>query len=64
MPQHLIFDPYVDTEGKHRWRLTHTNGNILADSAEGYENLGDMMTAWNTILVSLQTASFEYRTIQ
>jgi amphi-Trp domain-containing protein len=27
---------YEDAEGKHRWRLVHDNGNIIADSAEGY----------------------------
>ena len=30
------FELYVDREGKHRWRLVHNNGNILADSGEGY----------------------------
>lgn len=30
------FEVYLDSEGKHRWRLVHDNGNILADSGEGY----------------------------
>ena len=30
------FELYVDRAGKHRWRLVHDNGNILADSGEGY----------------------------
>jgi uncharacterized protein YegP (UPF0339 family) len=30
------FELYEDTEGKHRWRLRHANGNIIADSGEGY----------------------------
>jgi hypothetical protein len=30
------FELYVDREGKHRWRLVHDNGNIIADSGEGY----------------------------
>ena len=30
------FELYEDQEGKHRWRLVHRNGNILADSGEGY----------------------------
>lgn len=33
-----ILDPYVDDAGEHRWRLIHVNGNIVADSAEGYVN--------------------------
>jgi len=30
------FELYEDREGKWRWRLRHDNGNILADSGEGY----------------------------
>ena len=30
------FELFEDKEGKWRWRLKHTNGNILADSGEGY----------------------------
>jgi uncharacterized protein YegP (UPF0339 family) len=30
------FEVYRDTAGKWRWRLVHENGNILADSGEGY----------------------------
>ncbi len=30
------FEAYEDNAGKHRWRLVHDNGNIIADSGEGY----------------------------
>ena len=30
------FEVYEDAESKWRWRLVHDNGNILADSGEGY----------------------------
>lgn len=30
------FELYVDRAGEHRWRLVHDNGNVLADSGEGY----------------------------
>jgi uncharacterized protein YegP (UPF0339 family) len=30
------FEVYVDEADEHRWRLVHDNGNILADSGEGY----------------------------
>ena len=30
------FELYEDSEGKWRWRLVHDNGNIIADSSEGY----------------------------
>ncbi|MDS0284563.1 HVO_2922 family protein [Haloarcula onubensis] len=30
------FDLYEDNAGKWRWRLVHDNGNIIADSSQGY----------------------------
>ena len=30
------FERYEDRGGEHRWRLRHRNGNIIADSGEGY----------------------------
>ena len=30
------FEMYVDKAGEYRWRLVHQNGNIIADSGEGY----------------------------
>lgn len=30
------FELFEDAEGQWRWRLVHDNGNILADSGEGY----------------------------
>jgi uncharacterized protein YegP (UPF0339 family) len=30
------FQLYEDRAGQHRWRLLHDNGNIIADSGEGY----------------------------
>jgi amphi-Trp domain-containing protein len=32
------FELYEDAEGKWRWRLVHDNGNIIADSSEGYSS--------------------------
>ncbi|WP_227352912.1 HVO_2922 family protein [Haladaptatus salinisoli] len=31
------FELYRDARGEWRWRLVHDNGNIIADSGEGYE---------------------------
>lgn len=31
-----VFELYEDRGGEFRWRLRHRNGNILADSGEGY----------------------------
>ncbi len=30
------FELYEDKAGEYRWRLRHSNGNIIADSGEGY----------------------------
>ena len=30
------FEVYEDSAGQYRWRLEHVNGNIIADSSEGY----------------------------
>ena len=30
------FEVYEDRSGEWRWRLVHDNGNIIADSGEGY----------------------------
>ena len=32
------FELYRDGKGEHRWRLVHDNGNVIADSGEGYRS--------------------------
>lgn len=34
---------YQDAKGEWRWRLKASNGRILADSGEGYNNLSDCL---------------------
>lgn len=38
MPSTPTFEVYLDSAGEWRWRLVATNGNIIADSGEGYES--------------------------
>ena len=33
-----VFEVYEDRAGQWRWRLVHDNGNIIADSGEGYSS--------------------------
>jgi uncharacterized protein len=33
----MTFELYKDKKGEFRWRLRHSNGNILATSSEGYK---------------------------
>ena len=35
------FEVYQDADGDYRWRLRAGNGEIIADSAEGYRNKAD-----------------------
>ncbi len=35
------YEIYKDTVGQYRWRYWSSNGNIIADSAEGYINKAD-----------------------
>jgi uncharacterized protein len=30
------FEVYKDKSGEYRWRLVHTNGQVIANSGEGY----------------------------
>lgn len=36
MPRAPTFELYRDTAEEWRWRLVATNGNVIADSGEGY----------------------------
>jgi uncharacterized protein YegP (UPF0339 family) len=37
------FEYYEDKSGEWRWHVKHQNGNIIADSSEGYKNKQDML---------------------
>lgn len=41
MSEHV--ELYRDDAGEHRWRLVAANGEIIADSGEGYVNRGDCL---------------------
>lgn len=38
MPSEPVFELYQDTASEWRWRLIAANGNIIADSGEGYNS--------------------------
>jgi uncharacterized protein YegP (UPF0339 family) len=44
-PSLATFETYEDRAGEHRWRLVHDNGNIIADSGEGYTRPGEARAA-------------------
>lgn len=37
----LTFEVFEDERGDTRWRLRHENGNVIADSGEGYTDPRD-----------------------
>lgn len=39
----MKYEVYKDKQGEFRWRLKHSNGNILAKSSEGYKAKADCM---------------------
>lgn len=39
----MTVEIYKDNKKEYRWRITAPNGNIVADSAEGYKNKSDCM---------------------
>jgi len=62
--QYLRFDPaglelYRDAGGEYRWRLVHRNGNVLADSGEGYSRRRDARRAVDRLRDGLGEMSFE-----
>ena len=61
---YLRFDPagfevYRDNAGEWRWRLVHRNGNILADSGEGYTRRNDANRAVERIRTRIDDLAFE-----
>lgn len=47
---------YPDAAGGWRWRFVGSNGNVMADSGEGYTRRGAARRAWNRFVL-YQTAS-------
>ncbi len=43
------FELYKDKAGEFRWRLRHTNGNIIADSGEGYTTKENAINGINSV---------------
>lgn len=55
----MKFQIYKDKAGEWRWRLLASNGNIVADSGEGYQQKAACETAVRNIKVAGSAASVE-----
>ena len=45
MTTDAFFEIYQDKRGDWRWRLSHINGNVLADSGQGYSRRASVKRA-------------------
>jgi amphi-Trp domain-containing protein len=53
------FELYADKAGKYRWRLRHTNSNIIADSGEGYSSKANAKNGINSVRRNAPGADIE-----
>jgi len=44
---------YIDESGDYRWRIVSHNGNILADSGEGYKNKQECLDQYEKVTKSI-----------
>ncbi|SIS08831.1 amphi-Trp domain-containing protein [Natronorubrum thiooxidans] len=57
--RHSRFEVYEDRAGEWRWRLVHWNGNIIADSGEGYASRSNARRAARGVMRNAPTATLE-----
>jgi amphi-Trp domain-containing protein len=53
------FELYEDSAEEWRWRLRHDNGNIIADSGEGYTRKADAQNGLESVKQNAPGASIE-----
>jgi len=53
------FQLYEDTAGEYRWRLRHDNGEIIADSAQGYSSKQKAKQGMNSVKTNAPAAAVE-----
>jgi len=52
------FELFEDSAGEFRWRLRHDNGNILADSGEGYASKSNVQRALQSVRAHVPGAAY------
>jgi uncharacterized protein YegP (UPF0339 family) len=58
MPESAV-EFYVDAKGEHRWRVKAANGEILAESSEGYVAKADAERGYELTLASADSLPVE-----
>ena len=56
------FELYKDKAGEYRWKLRHQNGNIIADSAEGYTGKAGAINGIDSVKENAPTAPTDDQT--
>jgi uncharacterized protein YegP (UPF0339 family) len=57
------FEVYKDAIGEFRWKLTHTNGQVIANSGEGYTTKVNAMSGINSVKENAPKAIVEDKTV-
>jgi len=56
------FELFQDHEGEYRWRLRHENGQVIADSGEGYTTKDNAINGIESVKENAATAPIEDKT--
>ncbi|UCG10384.1 MAG: YegP family protein [Dehalococcoidia bacterium] len=56
------FELFQDSAGEYRWRLRHENGQIIADSGEGYTTKDNAINGIESLKENAATAPIEDQT--
>jgi len=57
------FEIYRGKIGDYRWKLTHTNGQIIANSGEGYTSKANAINGLNSVKENSPRATIEDKTV-
>jgi len=57
------FELFKDQAGEYRWRLRHENGNIIADSGEGYTSKANAENGIESVKENAPDAPIEDQTV-
>jgi len=57
------FEIYKDKTAEFRWRLTHTNGQVIANSGESYNAKANVMNGINSVKENAPGATIEDKTV-
>lgn len=61
MPKKPVFEVYRDRADEWRWRLVAPNGNIIADSGEGYQSKQGVRRGIESVKKCVSQADVEFQ---